>query len=135
MPTGEVETWGTGADAKGFAGRTDKLIAYFDGYTTADGQKINGRHTLVENIALLAERELAAFETNDVARHWRTRRSGYWGYMHDLQARIAIESAQLNNELIKLQSLNQVAQQQRETRQQQMHQRAFQTSFKYKSAN
>ena len=53
----------------------------------------------------------------------------------DLQARIAIESAQLNNELIKLQSLNQVAQQQRETRQQQMHQRAFQTSFKYKSAN
>lgn len=53
----------------------------------------------------------------------------------DLQARIAIESAQLNNELIKLQSLNQVAQQQRETRQQQMHQRAFETSFKYKSAN
>lgn len=53
----------------------------------------------------------------------------------DLQARIAIESAQLNNELIKLESLNQVAQQQRETRQQQMHQRAFQTSFKYKSEN
>ncbi|MDF8912960.1 type IV secretion system protein, partial [Escherichia coli] len=53
----------------------------------------------------------------------------------DLQARIAIESAQLNNELIKLQSLNQITQQQRETRQQQMHQRAFQTSFKYKSAN
>ena len=45
--------------------------------------------TLVENIALLAERELAAFETNDVARHWRTRRSGYWGYMHDLQGRVA----------------------------------------------
>ena len=45
--------------------------------------------TLVENIALLAERELSAFETNDVALHWRTRRSGYWGYMHDLQGRIA----------------------------------------------
>lgn len=45
--------------------------------------------TLVENIALLAERELATFETNDVARHWRTRRSGYWGYMQDLQGRIA----------------------------------------------
>ncbi|TXI23250.1 MAG: peptidase [Ottowia sp.] len=38
-------------DAKGFSGRTDKLIAQFDGYTTADGQKINGRHTLGENIA------------------------------------------------------------------------------------
>lgn len=44
---------------------------------------------LVENIALLAERELSTFETNDVARHWRTRRSGYWGYMHDLQGRVA----------------------------------------------
>ena len=30
---------------------TDKLIAQFDDYTTADGQKINGRHTLGENIA------------------------------------------------------------------------------------
>ena len=57
------------------------------------GERLDERRkhhsTLVENIALLAERELAAFETNDVARHWRTRRSGYWGYMHDLQARIA----------------------------------------------
>lgn len=45
--------------------------------------------TLVENIALLAERELTAFEMNDVARHWRTRRSGYWGYMSDFQNRVA----------------------------------------------
>ena len=50
-PTGKFENWWTEADAKGFAGRTDKLIAQFDGYTTADGQKINGRHTLGENIA------------------------------------------------------------------------------------
>src|SRR5699024_9497537 len=45
--------------------------------------------TLIENIALLAERELSAFETNVVGRHWRTRRSGYWGYMHDFQTRVA----------------------------------------------
>lgn len=44
---------------------------------------------LVENVALLAERELSTFETNDVGRHWRTRRSGYWGYMFDLQGRVA----------------------------------------------
>ena len=50
-PTGKFENWWTEADAKGFSGRTDKLIAQFDGYTTADGQKINGRHTLGENIA------------------------------------------------------------------------------------
>lgn len=44
---------------------------------------------LVENIGLLAEKQLATFETNDVGRHWRTRRSGYWGYMSDFQARVA----------------------------------------------
>lgn len=44
---------------------------------------------LVENIGLLAEQQLGAFELNDVGRHWRTRRSGYWGYMSDFQARVA----------------------------------------------
>lgn len=49
----------------------------------------------------------------------------------DLQARINIEQVQLTNELIKLQSLNTIAQQQRETRAQQQQQAAFETSFKY----
>jgi predicted GTPase len=44
---------------------------------------------LIEMIGLLAERELADFETRDVGKHWKTRRSGYWGYMHDLQGRVA----------------------------------------------
>lgn len=44
---------------------------------------------LVENISLLAEQQLGAFELNDVGRHWRTRRSGYWGFMSDFQARVA----------------------------------------------
>ena len=46
-------------------------------------------NVLIENISLLAEQQLAAFELNDVGRHWRTRRSGYWGYMSDFQARVA----------------------------------------------
>ena len=57
------------------------------------GERLDARRkqhaTLVENIALLAERELVAFEMNDVGRHWRTRRSGYWGYMSDFQNRVA----------------------------------------------
>ena len=36
---------------KGFAARTDKLVNQFDGYTTADGGKVNGKLTLGENIA------------------------------------------------------------------------------------
>jgi hypothetical protein len=43
----------------------------------------------IENIGLRAEQQLAYFELNDVGRHWRTRRSGYWGYMHDFQGRVA----------------------------------------------
>ncbi|MDT3708299.1 MAG: MIT C-terminal domain-containing protein [Thiobacillus sp.] len=44
---------------------------------------------LIETIGLLAEKELAEFETRDVGKHWKTRRSGYWGYMHDLQGKVA----------------------------------------------
>ena len=44
---------------------------------------------IIETIGLLAERELAEFETLDVGRHWRTRRSGRWGYMYSLQGRVA----------------------------------------------
>ncbi len=43
----------------------------------------------IENIALNAEIVLAEYEANDAGRHWKTRRSGYWGYMHDLQSRVA----------------------------------------------
>lgn len=46
------------------------------------------RHVL-EVIALRAESELSVFENNDVARHWRSRRHGYWGYMTDFQGRVA----------------------------------------------
>jgi len=51
--------------------------------------KYSQHDTLVENIALLAEQQLADFELNDVGRHWRTRRSGYWGFMQDFQTRVA----------------------------------------------
>ncbi|HSX63318.1 MAG TPA: M13-type metalloendopeptidase, partial [Pseudoxanthomonas sp.] len=50
-PSGKFENWWTPADAKGFSSRTDKLIAQFNDYRTSDGQKINGKHTLGENIA------------------------------------------------------------------------------------
>ncbi len=44
---------------------------------------------LIENVSLLAEKEIAAFETLDIGRHWRSRRSGYWGYMFDFQKKVA----------------------------------------------
>lgn len=50
-PTGKFENWWNDADAKGFASRTGKLETQFNDYRTDDGQPINGRHTLGENIA------------------------------------------------------------------------------------
>jgi hypothetical protein len=46
-------------------------------------------NVLIDNIALQSEAILSSYETDDAGRHWRTRRSGYWGYMHQLQARVA----------------------------------------------
>jgi signal recognition particle receptor subunit beta len=43
----------------------------------------------IENITLKAEKELNKFRTNDVAKHWRTRRGSNWGYMFDLQSKVA----------------------------------------------
>jgi len=50
-PTGNFENWWTDADAKGFSGRTDKLVNQFNGYEAAPGMKVNGKLTLGENIA------------------------------------------------------------------------------------
>jgi len=50
-PTGNFENWWTDADAKGFSGRTDKLVKQFSSYEAAPGLKVDGSHTLGENIA------------------------------------------------------------------------------------
>ncbi|KGM50931.1 peptidase [Lysobacter concretionis Ko07 = DSM 16239] len=50
-PTGNFENWWTEDDAKGFTGRTDKLIAQFNAYEAMPGQHVNGKLTLGENIA------------------------------------------------------------------------------------
>ncbi|SDY31977.1 putative endopeptidase [Lysobacter sp. yr284] len=50
-PTGNMEVWWAPSDAKAFSGLTGKLIKQFDGYTAIGGQKVNGTHTLGENIA------------------------------------------------------------------------------------
>jgi dynamin family protein len=44
---------------------------------------------IADVIALQADEVLASYETDDAARHWRTRRGGRWGHMHELQTRVA----------------------------------------------
>ena len=43
----------------------------------------------IEAIVMSADKVLGDFESDDGGRHWRTRRSGTWGYMHGLQTKVA----------------------------------------------
>jgi GTPase Era involved in 16S rRNA processing len=45
--------------------------------------------TLLGYIGLLAEQPLSTFESDDMGKHWKTRRYGGWGYMFGLQASVA----------------------------------------------
>jgi putative endopeptidase len=50
-PSGNFENWWSDADAKGFSGLTDQLVAQFGEYEAAPGKMVNGKLTLGENIA------------------------------------------------------------------------------------
>lgn len=75
-----------GAVCKGFEG---ELSQQLDSMKQEIALRLNQHKAVIENIVLRSEKELDKFRTNDVGRHWRTRRSGYWGYMHEFQARVA----------------------------------------------
>ena len=65
--------------------------------TKRDGEVLQGglssraevQALIAENIAHRADQILASYEIDDAARHWRTRRGGRWGYMVELQTRVA----------------------------------------------
>lgn len=43
----------------------------------------------ISRMQLLAKDVLSDYEKTDVAKHWKTRRHGYWGYLSDLGGRVA----------------------------------------------
>ncbi|WP_164284413.1 M13 family metallopeptidase [Stenotrophomonas maltophilia] len=47
---GNFDNWWTDADRKAFTGRTDQLVAQFDGYEAVPGVNVKGKLTLGENI-------------------------------------------------------------------------------------
>lgn len=57
----------------------------------ADEQQALGKHLSIhlDSICLLADSVLHDLEKTDLAKHWRTKRAGYWGYLHDLQTKVA----------------------------------------------
>jgi signal recognition particle receptor subunit beta len=71
---------------KGIENELKETYLTFKGST--DNRLLQQKNT-IENIVLKAEKELNKFRTNDVAKHWRTRRTSNWGFMFDLQSRVA----------------------------------------------
>lgn len=74
------------AAGKSFAGTVEADVEVLKS-AVQGGEKL--AHARIEAISLSADKILGEFETDDAARHWRTRRSGYWGYMRGLQAKVA----------------------------------------------
>lgn len=71
---------------KSFKGTVEADVAVLKS-AVQGGEKL--AHARIEAISLSADKILGEFETDDAARHWRTRRSGNWGYMRGLQAKVA----------------------------------------------
>lgn len=69
-----------------FAGAVEQQVQLLNTRLAEQNQRDS---MMLEFIGVLAEQPLRDFETQDMARHWRTRRSGYWGYMTGLQAQVA----------------------------------------------
>jgi tRNA U34 5-carboxymethylaminomethyl modifying GTPase MnmE/TrmE len=77
-------------------GLNEQLNTFKDGIAVPiqsliDEQKALGQHLSVhlDNICLLANTVLHDLETTDIAKNWKRRRYGGWGYLEDLQSKIA----------------------------------------------
>ncbi len=75
-----------GQAREGFTGSVEQQIQLL---TERLSEQPRRDETLLQLIAALAEQPLSAFETDDMGRHWKTRRYGGWGYLSGLQAGVA----------------------------------------------
>ncbi len=75
-----------GQAREGFAGSVEQQIQLL---TERLAEQPRRDETLLQLIAALAEQPLSAIETDDMGRHWKTRRHGGWGGLSGLQAGVA----------------------------------------------
>lgn len=80
-----------------FRDQFESSCAKFSSVTQADTEglqialsnKTPMEELAADNVVLNAQAVLGDYETNDAGKHWRTRRGGNWGYMHQIQVRVA----------------------------------------------
>ncbi len=70
----------------GFGGQMGDLCGAHDNDQDAIQELIEAN---ISRMQLLSKLVLDDYEKTDVAKHWRTRRAGYWGYLSDLGGRVA----------------------------------------------
>jgi predicted GTPase len=70
-------------------GTSQELSEIFKVFNQSTDLRLEQHKNIIENIALKAEKELNKFRAADIGRHWRTRRNESWGFMHELQSRVA----------------------------------------------
>lgn len=70
-------------------GAAGELKEILDTFRESTDNRLDQQKTKIENIALKAEKELRKFRENDLARHWKTRRNEKWGFLFDLQNKVA----------------------------------------------
>lgn len=70
-------------------GTAEELMETFQTFKNSTDLRLQQHESIIENIILKAEKELNKFRTNDIGKHWRTRRSSNWGYMYELQSKVA----------------------------------------------
>jgi predicted GTPase len=70
-------------------GTAEEIKETFETFKSSTSLRLQQHESIIENIVLKAEKELNKFRTNDVGKHWRTRRTSNWGYMYDLQTKVA----------------------------------------------
>jgi len=70
-------------------GVAKELEETFNTFKASTEMRLEHHKTLIANIVMRAEKELNRFRTSDVGKHWRTRRGSNWGYMFELQSKVA----------------------------------------------
>lgn len=75
-----------GQACEGFTGAVEQQIQLLSARLEEQPRR---DETLLSLIAALAEQPLSVFESDDMGRHWKTRRYGGWGYVHGMESSVA----------------------------------------------
>lgn len=81
-------------------GIAEELTETYQTFKDSTDLRLSAQENTIENIVLKAEKELNKFRIGDVGKHWRSRRHSNWGYLTELQSKVANRIFPLVQELL-----------------------------------